>query len=851
MIERYIQILDEFVRHARVSTLYQSPGDIVFSGIALICELSKLEKRKQLFGRLPALDFAACIETNTREMACQWETTAGLVRQLRQHAVGNPSSFPKPDSGHSDVFRPRMLIISKLARMYWCIYADGQGDDIAGSALRELINHMNESWCGLASDYGDEFCLGLGYPHCHPESGVKLEAELVDQLRRTISVRLKEGLQRIEDELPVDYRVEEKGKDERLVTHVGFTWRYGLRNFHSFSEASFDSPCRIATHEDVRLVERICEYDRQKILARLESLADKFEDDELKDFRWAMNLSGEKLLEWLLEQYEQPVTDAGRNRHELLKRALVLGVPLFVRAYLEHVSPSHFLFDGMLSHWPDRKGLGMDRRWRLHWPVYILGKPLFLMSFTLDTVEHPLADDESFSRFMILLQGLMRIQDVAWNVLFDIYHDVLVEIFGDIYLSALRRFGNMGKPQAIAAYIVPRIDSVTRMLAYTFHLPTVRWRLEAGHGSHARNLHELQQEVERSEIRRSDFRISQEEEMRLFLLEKERPTLALIILEPLEATVERLPEKHNMFHHLAWRIGYYVRYQLPELLMTLQYQTQHLLERERAIVRHELGGLLNSSRRILNRLHAPDGDAELEDLSLLMRLMQRTVAATGDAGARSDFSLPDVAMDLEGFFRSLRRLFPSKFVIRTEKGGEGMADIVILPAASNTLLALPISEEDMYGFWRNLWDNARIAIADHTRETPGVERQAKRTAILEKYGPFSMRHRIDELPHPIILAVLYRHAEAEIRLDILDNVPRLAAGCIDYPDEIQLGHYGLGLVYEMARGLSRAGLTTVFRHLRPLDRDTALFYRQQPLLSAYDWDTPEHWSISSLTFGLP
>lgn len=342
-------------------------------------------------------------------------------------------------------------------------------------------------------------------------------------------------------------------------------------------------------------------------------------------------------------------------------------------------------------------------------------------------------------------------------------------------------------------------------------------------------------------------------------LANEEGELERILMYPESVDVHR-PEIQFMYQHLAWRLGYHIRYTLPIWLMSLDYGKIHTVIRRQRMLRHELRDFFNNGYSIVLAMDCDHG-SQRDDLKLMLGLAQRTMDMidravnvqrsnrfTGGQGNLTaqrllDTKMPKRAIDIAPILEMIRRNFKSAFSFQTQQGIDGICTIHNL--APPTLRAW-IREEDFIVIWRNLWSNARKMLDDYSRDTPrpGL-RYPRQNEIILKYGRFSDRFPEVEAPVPIVVAVLYDRYNGNgrhLHLDILDNAPQLKGSPLNYPRCVTPGHYGLRVVNDIVEQL---GEPATFDIPHPLTPDAIQRYLHYDELKEYNWE-PSLWTRTSI-----
>ena len=833
-------LIEEGVRNALSASLYESPGDILFMHTALVIELANGRLADAVVRGPVPLAFGAGLYGPGGRLA-SWGAVPAAVDTAYHIA-----DAVDVELGAGEHFEAR-------------VYVNPQTEVEAKHFLPGVAMEIGKAWKTLADRLGRNVCQDVSA--CCESAGPETSM-LSQSVQRTVTSRFREALQRLEEELPQRLRVTLDDRGDPVPSQL-----YLLR------KCARGRLAYIMTHEDLRLLRHWTEQGIPSLVERFQSAARSLgcEQDSspghgyhaidrlLDDIR---NHSQETVLPFLRTVYERPLhmqADPASVMHLPPYRVLESGAPAI--AWNQQHDALHYsgrrtpgdIQTALIEQafWEAQPRYPMDGDWRniLFWPLGLMGRPLLVAHFSF-TGGNPLFsnEEEVFNEFVELVRALTRLGQSAWNILFDLYCELFAEGFAERYLDHLRtrhekRTGS--GHECTLDELVMQLNAYGGMLSRLFNIDVARW--SDGRGCNAgSHLWSLQDALEVVEEGRSRTHIGEEEEKRLMKIVDERPHLErLFICPPTDADAGRTGHAF-MYQHLAWRLGHYVRYSLPALLMSLHYHTEYAMRRQREILCHELGGLIGGSRKAVLRLDENPGEAR-DDLRLLLRLTQRTLDLTDMDGSRRTDIFSTGPIEPLRLFKAIRRNFRGRLQLTTEAGYEGHCEIIPLHGDG---VRVWISEEDLYAVWRNLWSNARWVLDDHSRETPGDgERRAKRAEILERCGPFSRRFP-EAPPQPTLLAILYCSNTDDGKrwhMDILDNAPQIRGGPLIYPDRVRVCHYGLRVVDEIAHRLTEKGHRAEFTPIHVLSREQAAFYEEFPRLQCYNWRAFGYWTRTSFS----
>ncbi len=904
VLSRCRTLLGLGLRQALSASLYESPGDILFTYSALIVELLNhgLQSQGQWEGE--PLSFRAWVMDNDSTVLCKWSPEHhGTEAEDFCHA--KPAAYAevfeegkiwiKSAHGMEELWLTKAL--TDAHTLHACIFFPVELHSIAGGQLdlAGVVELVIDGWEELAMQRGSELYLGAGEwqetIHNSTQNGDSLLS-----LQRTLTSRFREGLQRLEEELPHELRVHYDPQGVPVPSQLYFLRRCyfpestanGTQNRHgsgcSIPHWEEGFPAYLMTHEDLRLLRHWIDEGSEALTERLRKAAcslgyynaslqgvgqdamrkaDQVIDQFIEDLSRS---DQDTCLSMLRTAYERPLhvdSDEQAMGQLPVERTLYAGAPVISwnqkadALYYEGRNSKNDVLVAIIERafWEAQPLEGGDagrKRNILFWPVNVLGQPLLIVHLSFFG-DNPIfsQDDNAFQNFIELIRVLARISESAWDLFFDLYCDLFVENFSSLYLEYVRDRRDQrlsGRQKIQLEKVVNQLNEVTQLLGRILNIRVATWEMDGDQqpAGEDENLWVLQSKLEPTEEDRSKIRIEQAEEMRLQKLSDERLYLERLILRPGPGVGNRKPEILFMYQHLSWRLGHYIRYTLPVLLMTLDYNTAYAMRRQREILRHELGGLVSGSRDLVMQMDEKYGPVR-QDLRLMLRLVQRTLDSTGIDGDRIAIRSPHEPVDVMSLFQVIQRNFPAKLCITTEGGYTGQCEIHCLDLEG---LKAWIAEEDLYAIWRNLWNNARQMLQDYSRETPSEgDRAERQIEIIRECGSFTDRFHPEAPPPPTVLALLYsRQLNGELRffMDILDNVPQLKQREMNYPMRVKVGHYGVRIVDNIITQLSSHGYAGEFSLVQGLPADMATFYGQYESLRKYDWEILSNWTRTSI-----
>ncbi len=892
VLSRCRTLLELGLQQALSASLYESPGDILFTYSALIVELLNhgLQSHGQWEGE--PLSFRAWVMDHDETVLCKWspehhgtedEDFCHAKPAANAEVPGEGKIWTKREHGVEQLWLTKAL--TDVHSLHACIFFPAVPHSVAGEelGLASVVELVIDGWEELARQCGSELYLGTGEwqeaIHNSTQNGDSLLS-----LQRTLTSRFREGLQRLEEELPHDLRVHYDPQGVPVPSQLYFLRKCyfpestanGTQNRHgpgcSIPHWAEGFPAYLMTHEDLRLLRHWVEEGSEVLTERLRKAAcalgaarkagqviDQFIEDLARNDQ-------DTCLSMLRTAYERPLhVDSGEQAVEQLpvERTLYAGAPVISwdqtadALYYEGRCSKSDVLVALIERafWeaqPLEDGDAGRKRNILFWPVNVLGQPLLIVHLSFFG-DNPIfsQDDNAFQNFLKLTRVLARISESAWDLFFDLYCDLFVESFSSLYLEYVRDRRDQrlsGRQKIQLEKVVNQFNEVTQLLGRILNIRVATWAMDGDQqpAGEDENLWVLQGKLEPTEEDRSKTRIEQAEEMRLLKLSDERPCLERLILQPGPGVGNQKPETQFMYQHLSWRLGHYIRYTLPVLLMALDYNTAYAMRRQREILRHELGGLVSGSRDLVMQMDEQYGPVR-QDLRLMLRLVQRTLDSTGIDGDRIAIRPPHEPVDVMSLFQVIQRNFPAKLCIATEGGYTGQCKIHCLDIEG---LKAWIAEEDLYAIWRNLWNNARQVLQDYSRETPSEGERAERQAeIIRGCGAFTDRFHPEAPPPPMVLALLYsRQLNGELRffMDILDNGPQLKQREMTYPSRVKVGHYGVRIVNNIIAQLSSHGYAGEFSLVQGLPADMAAFYGQYESLQQYDWEILSNWTRTSI-----
>ncbi len=858
-------LLDEGLERARCASLYESPGDLLFLATAMVVALLNHGAGTPPQG---ALRFSAKVVGENDEVLCRWDTGDGRAKWPRT----GPDLRCTLDHG--------MELHATLAMLN----ESGPGECSNWQGLREEIMGR---WQIVAEEKGVEFFIGQ-----HDRVACARERDEwgdVETVHRTLTARLREGLQRLEEELPHELRV--AYTEERGVVPSQLFFIRDMAPMQPDTEDDAPIPGYLLTHEDLRILQSWIAEGKAALRARIEDAARAL--GYLESHGEGSGRGAAKAIVAFLDQIEcrdemaclallrrtleQPLTCLGSSHP--LARALQGGAPGIQGGQGSDISDG----DGLprasgevlaavlgLALWNAQpRGRAGEARHLVFWPVPVLGRPVLALQ-TAFACGNPLysEDPESFAAFQNLVQCLYRISAAGWNLFFDLYCEVFMERFTTIYLDFIRE--RMGRKRSIELLdgtdpepweriltgIIQRLNNVTGTLCRLLNIHAVTWELApCGTEERESSLWHFQALMAATEDGRSPVDIEDTEEMRLLRLANEEGSLERMLMCP-ETTASNRPEIEFMCQHLAWRLGHHIRYTLPVWMMSMDYGKLHGVIRRQRMLRHELGHLFNSAHDMVLRMDCEHGTLR-DDLKLMLGLAQRTMSQIDGAtrvehpqhaetaGGRQVKAQPLMIIlpprrfiPVAPLLAMIRRNFSYAFSLES-----GICRFHML--APETLRAW-ITEEDFIILWKNLWSNARKALIDYSRDTPlpGLHHD-RQQEIIHTCRPFTDRFSGAEPPQPMLLALFYdRNTEAGrcLFMDILDNAPRLKGGPMSYPECVRPGHYGLRVVNDI---IEQLGEPAEFEIVHALTSDCARSYMQFEALRGYNWDVSV-WTRTSI-----
>lgn len=879
-LKRCRLLLQDGLDQALAASLYESPADTLYSATAVVLELVNYHLATAAIERVA---FDAVVIDKRGDAACRWsagERDSRPKGRSRAYAAVAREEVPPQweKQGNCNEFVGTRQLLDRQALRVRVGIPEGSHANERISGIARLAEEIVVAWLHLAERHGSRFYLSL-QNQWGASRTVEEGAGFRRDLSRTFNSRLREVLQRLEEQLPREVRVSYDHQGEPVPSQLYFMRRASTRCGETTAPRAgkMDRLAYLMLHEDLRLLERWV-HDGT-ILSRLQAAAEKLGwasgpqrraagGDCQAAARFLERVAqdeGQSCVAFLRQAYEQTLHQTlDEDRLSLMpaERAMQTGTPvitwgqgrdaLFYEDRQAEADIQIALIEETL--WQAQPASdAAEGRNVLFWPVKVMGRPFVLLHLSFPGGDPLVCDYNLFERFRSTVQSLFDLGGSAWHILFDLYCELFIDSFTERYLSHVRARKEVDQAERKCfdlERLARELNDITDCLGELFgSIYPGRWMVEGkDHGDVlGKSLWQLQMKFVAAEEDRSITGLAPGEEMRLMRLEEEKPWLGQLVLRPPVGASHDRPEMSLMYEHLCWRLGHATRYKLPLVLMTLDHQMAFAMRRQKEILRHELGGLTAGCRELVLQMDCNHGTIR-EDLRLMLRLVQRTLGVTGDGGERVTIHPPDRPIDVVHLFDIIQRNFASKFRFTTEGGYEGVCRIVDLGVSS---LRVWISEEDFYALWRNLWNNARQILADYSRETPtdGARREPHK-AILRECGAFTERFHPADPPTPMLLGILYDRREEEGRrwfyMDILDNAPRLKAGPMRYPKRAKAGHYGLAVVADVIDQLKAQGYAAEFEPVSVLTEEVAQSYESFPALNDYDWSDASGWTRTSV-----
>lgn len=861
-----LSLLADGLERARAASLYVSPGDAYFSSVALALDL---------FNGLLAPDGVCLsaafelVEANG-QVVCQWSIDAGsaapderLVLSHGEWCVGD----------------------SALARRFHYALRVSPAQSL-GSAEPMAVaigEQVARGWVELAESAAEDFCLKAGksapvFRDIEPDYPVQR------YLQRIYHSRLRDLMQRLEEELPSEFRVAKDARGHRIPSQLYFMRTLSVPGKGGEQSGRQVGQRNVLAFEDLNVIDRWCGEGLGALLERLErAVAELYETTPASERHW-LESAADSFLSWFNEsnqanwcEYLLDTFESRLHGSDFVDRiapypervCLAQARPVLrldhrsdALSYSGRQDLSDFKIAIIETALNLAQGFGhhqADHRTVVFWPISILGRAMLVVHLRSAALTDEAGDrSRGLSRLRRKVAAFHHLNDAAWNLYFDLFCDLFTEGLSQLYLEIAqhrRQSGSSEIEPLSVSRLVNRLNSVAAFLFRELNICPAYWSSVDARGvERAVSLWELASRVADSEVIAPSENPLLSEEFQQQKLAREMPWLSALWLRPAFEYESAQPELQFMFEHLVMRLGQFVQYRLPSLLMALEPHAHWRVEREKKVYRHELGSLVSVAREVsLNlqdRLASKGIEAqELSDIRYALRLAWGVMGSIDEGGERWLTAHPANPLDLAPFFARTQRLLPQKWACRFSDS-ELEADIRIVTSNAPKHLAL-VSEKDLYAIWKNLWNNARKVLEDFTLDH-AVEgpRYRKQQDILGRFGAFSKRHAPGVKPRPELRLLLYPLHEGGrdwLAMDILDNAPELAASRLSYPDRIEPGHYGLYMVNSIVESLTNDGIPTRFRPVTGLTEQHACNYHDLGLAHC-GWAETARWSITSVYF---
>lgn len=883
LISRADKILSEGLLRAQSASLYENPADIFFTSTCLLLEL--LQQHEKAYSR----------EIPLEQQVTLWDEHGQLLEKLtwtpeKSIETARAKNFTTATPQNTEHHHMSRHLVGTGLHIEISISTNTSPDHLR-HAIPELAKKILLCWQTLIDQVGDKLWTITVRGGLNQGDKISPSDHKTQQLERVLVSRYREVLQRLEEELPFDLRAKSTKNGERIESSLLFIRRRistppaagsdedtsntlllkkkpGYLNYlltredlqtldewiaggpGTLKEVLTQSASSISalvsqseTEENTAVtdicdafIDYICAQERNATLCLLREAAEQplytSVDDALrKSFasEWAMD-HGMPVISSCIEE-NPAATSSTPNSADLTSSLITFAI--FQSNRTKHIIET-------CNH--------------LFWPIKVLGFPLAVIQVPFNG-SNPLfaKDEQEFDEFIHLQHALIRLSETAWHSIFDLYCEIFIDSFSNTYLEFTAesyREKHLRHSTKHQEQLIDALNHISDVLEHLTGIQVANWQQTTFPESNNNDVFTLWQLQEDQEAVEEDRDLSYRddfESIRLTRLNNEKPLLTQLIFKNGDRTKAN-DTTQFMFEHLAWRLGHHIRYNLPNLLMTLDHGSAYSLKRYHDVLRHELGGFVSRSRELAAKVDPGPGN-ELNDLRRMLRLVQRTLGATDSNGIRNPISRPGRPTSIRDLFRFVERNFPAKFSITTQAGHTGNCEIVF--SHTNELQAW-IQEEDLYAIWQNLWTNSRQILDDVTRDTPSdTYRADKQYDIIENFRPYSMRFEGEDLPLPHLVAIFHVIQDGDSRklaMDILDNAPWLKTGAVSYPNRIPVEHYGLSVVSEITQQLDAMGFPTQFHPPKELDQATASRYKKIETACPVSWNNLSNWSITSVHF---
>lgn len=836
--QRCYDILDEGINNAHASSLYESPVDILFITTSLLFSLiENLVVKKR--STEPFFEFYAVITDESDHIVCSWSNPVAC-----NFTLSNDFSTYDGDETRYNEDKNTYFLQKKLTQKFFLklkLHYDKSQLSTQENDLPLFIQRLITEWHNLANKMGGEFCIKAGTNGQNNINGC-INQTIKKRIERTFNSRLREGFQHIEEELPINFRVSFNKIGEPIPSQLYFLKKSIPSNSHSVNADEQAYLSYLLTHEDLRLLQdwindNLCFVQRLRKAAV--TLAKTSQETNILNvfiaqFEITHTQTWLQKIRQIYEQVQLPSNNVQSNVHSAYS-TFFHGYPSICYqvnhqiVVLEHRNKNTLLIAliemVLLQGQPkEETNTSLDRN-IIFWPISFMGEPSLAVHFSFYGQNPLIASDDEFEQFFSLIRSFYRIREASWNLLFELYFDLIIDGFRDIYLHTVMENNKGGDTIYESGQLKKLMEQLNGLNAYLRTLLNVQvfnWCTKKDSENDFESLWQIQSEMEVIEDRSFSETIDQDEEERLLILQQEQGILSQIGIEPVLNLKKMPPELQFMYHHLSWRIGHYIRYSLPSLLMAVAHRSNYEAQRQVRILRHEIAGLIGKSRSLVLEMNDQDKTTVQDDLRVLLRVLQGTMQSVDEKGIRSSAPLPSVAMKINEFIETLQRIFVDQFILTDKHGLPGICKIYnFLPQSCQ----INIAEEDFYAIWKNLWKNARQILIENVDK--------------------NVTERINQ---PVLLGVLSLKSEQGkqlVHFDVLDNSPQLSTQPIKYPDRIKAGHYGLQVIQTIIEQLSKQ-TACYYIPVQPLNKQHRIHYEQFDVLQGYHFEQINNWSYTSV-----
>lgn len=768
---------------------------------------------------------------------------------------------------------------------------------------------VSEHWQTIFEFYADdkEYLI----QSFHPEYGgginsKEISAESKESIQKRIVNRLRELLQRFEEELPANYRINRSDNGEQLSQLFFLTRSRTEKKIAYF-----------ITHEDIRIIRQLANQSGlwEHLSEFVESCGWSAEKEVKQFLSELKNTPPRKQVNICLQYLERPMKSIENSILEngfqclqanivkaeqdfelplpLLKQQENIIIALLVQFLDTHSNPSSPISSASEV---DRKIVGSENaestksehhheqsRYTLVWPISFMQQGLFVLQISFLGCNPFTASSSGFERFVQLVHGLFRIQESAWNHLFDLYFSLLKEAFSSEYLAYIENISpsqklssqNFAKASFIDGQRVDRGEHLVSLLAslnqinvslanYGFFIPN-QWVVEQNEKA-ATSLWELQKNLEIDQLQ---THLSRQEEIHLRRLNREQHRLEMIGVKP-SGLIEQNARLETMYEHLCYRMGQFIRYELPIALLSIESRADYLNQRSNELIRHELSHLLTSIRTSAQKLGysypsssttgvekhkgidslitntTDDNERVNEQVRDLYHLSQLALDRLDDCISSEErvvISMSDreCGLYVGEFLAFIKRNMGALF--KCPKGRFGPSCQYLFHMMGKEDYQIDVSERDFYAIWKNLWNNGRAILNDYTldkiNETERLGEAGKRKQqILDECGPYSQRFGSDHKPQPMMIILLYALQEVEnkqkknfLYMDVLDNAPELKGASIDYEVVHKPGHYGVSVLQSIIHRINQSQVSCEYFAPQQLNSNLEKYGKEQLLLA--------------------